>query len=89
MSSEINNILLDAGATSITAPYAKHYVKFGGTFQSSSNGLERICEVIFKDSIDVFELCNILNENSSIEYAEPIPMDYHFYTPNDPQRTQQ
>ena len=89
MSADINNILKEAGATSITAPYAKHYAKYGGTFQSSSNGLERICEVIFKDSIDILELCNILNENHNVEYAEPVPFDHIYFTPNDPQRGQQ
>jgi len=89
MSSEITNILNDAGTNSITAPYAKHYTKYGGTFQSSSNGLERICEVVFKDSIDIYELCNTLNNLYEVEYAEPIPIDYIYFTPNDPSRTQQ
>ena len=57
-SSNIENTLkkLNANIVSIQAPYSKHFAKYGGQFQSSSKGIDRICEIIFYDSVDVFSI---------------------------------
>jgi subtilisin family serine protease/photosystem II stability/assembly factor-like uncharacterized protein len=92
LSSEIENTLsnLKAKIARIQAPYAKHFKKYGGQLQSSNYGLDRICEIVFEDSVDVFDISKHIAENPEIEYAEPVPMDYAIeYQPNDPQLDQQ
>ena len=77
--------LLDSyGAVRVMSPYARHYESFGGRFQSSSTGVERICRVYFADSVSLDAICADLNRLDAVEYAERVPIDYLFaYTPND------
>ncbi len=86
LSSSIENTLsnLNVKVRSIQAPYSNHFSKYGGQFQTSNYGIDRICEIIFEDSVNVFEISKYIAENSEVEYAEPVPMNYLLYTPNDP-----
>jgi len=88
LSSDLTSIFdgIDANVVKISAPYAKHYAKFGGSFQSASiYGLERICEVVFDNEVDVFAICEELMKNENVEYAEPVPIYTTFeWKPNDP-----
>ncbi|MDR0927509.1 MAG: S8 family serine peptidase [Ignavibacteria bacterium] len=90
LSADVSDILNVAAITSITAPYAKHYSKYGGRLQANSNGLERICEVVFAEGVNVDSLCEVLAKNPDIEYAERVPI-YKLldYIPNDPSLQQQ
>ncbi|WP_026896752.1 S8/S53 family peptidase [Daejeonella oryzae] len=52
-------------------------------FAGITNGLDRIYEVKFSDSLNIEELANDILQNKNVEYAEPRYIYYHQYIPND------
>jgi hypothetical protein len=87
LSNNISNSFkgIKGNSIELSAPFARHFLKYGGKINSSKQGLDRLYKVVFNNNIDVVTLCEEISKNSDVEYAEPIPMVYLLeYKPNDP-----